>query len=234
MSQLFACARNVALCAAIVFSAANFSSAATVTLDTLLVPGATFTSGDKLFSAFTYISTPGKELPTAAQVTVTDIQDADDNFGIRMTGQWFDLPGNGASGFLVTFNVTATDPALLISDVHLGGNVSLTGPGLASVVETFLPLFPNVILEIVDEPGETDLVDSVIFSTPVRTLPVQKDITLFAMGNGPNRAHLSFIDQTFSQVPDPNQNEIAEPATISMVGLLSMFLGAIYMRRRLG
>jgi hypothetical protein len=149
-----------------------------------------------------------------------------------LQGGFIDLPGGGASDSLVTFNVTALDPRMVISDAHLAANAALVGPGLASVTETFLPLFPTVSLLVFDTPGATLLTDGVVFDTPVRTLPVQKDILLYSTGEWPNFATISFIDQTFSQSID--RNEIAEPATISMVGLVSMFLGAIYMRRRLG
>jgi hypothetical protein len=242
MSQFYVRARGVAFCAAIVLIAANLSSAATIVLDppsavkldTLLVDGATYTVGDKLFSDFTYHTT-GSEMPTADNVNVIAIQDDDGNFGIRLQGGWIDLPGGGASDALVTFNVTALDPALIISDAHLAANVALNGAGLASVTETFIPLYDNILV-VFDTPGAANLTDSAVFDVPVKTLPVQKDIQLLSLGNYLNGdfAIMSFVDQTFSQIDDPNQNEIAEPATISMVGLVSMFLGAIYMRRRLG
>lgn len=203
-----------------------------VTLDSLLVPSTTYTVGDKLFSDFTYAFTG--DMPPATGINVIPIVDDFGNFGIRLQGGFVDLPGGGASDSLVTFNVTALDPELLISDAHLAANVALVGPGLASVTETFVPLFPTMSLLVYDTPGATLLTDSAVFDVPLRTLPVQKDILLFSTGVWPNFATLSFVDQTFSQIPDPNQGEIAEPATLSLAGLISLFLGAIYMRRRLG
>jgi hypothetical protein len=173
-------------------------------------------------------------MPSAASINVLPILDDFGNFGIRFQGGFLDLPGGGASDALITFNVTATDPELLISDAHLAANVALQGGGLASVTETFLPLFNDVSLLVYDTPGGVLLTDDVVFDVPVRTLPVQKDILLFATGQWANFATMSFVDQTFSQVPDPNQNEVAEPATLGLAGLASLFFGAIYMRRRLG
>ena len=234
MTNFYVRARVVALCAAVVFSAANFSSAATIilpnpnptTLDTLLAPGATYQVGDKLFTDFTYHITG--TMPDATGVNVLPIQDMDGNFGIRLQGGFVDLPGGGSSDAVVTFNVTALNRTQLIIDAHLAANVALLGPGLASVTETFLPLFPTMSLLVYDTPGAILLTDSVDFGTPVRTLPVQKDIILFSAADAGQAgfASLSFVDQTFSQ--------IAEPSTISLIGLASMFLGAMYMRRRLG
>ena len=236
MSHLYVCARNL-LCAASLFSFAASSFAATIVLgpsiplSDLLAPSAFIEVGDKKFTDFTYAFTGN--VPSATGVNVIPIQDMAGNWGIRFQGGFLDLPGGNSSDALITFNVTATDLTMLISDVHLAANVAVAGTGVSAVVETFLPSFPNSSLLVLATPGSTILTDSIIFDTPVRTLPVQKDIILFAEGAG-SAALLSFVDQTFSQVPDPNQNEIAEPATISMVGLLGMFLGAIHMRRRLG
>lgn len=240
MSRFYVRAYAVALCAALFSSAVGLSSAATIVLDDpnpvtlqdLLAPNASYLVGDKLFEDFTYAYT--NDMPSPANINVLPILDSFGNYGIRFQGGFLDLPGGGASDALITFNVTATDPTLLISDAHLAANVALQGPGLAAVTETFLPLFNDVSLLVYDAPGGTLLTDEVVFNVPVRTLPVQKDILLFAMGSWPNFATMSFVDQTFSQVPDPNQNEIPEPASLALMSLGSLFLGAIYMRRRLG
>lgn len=239
MSRNFVRALCVALVAALFSSAASFSSAATilgppVPLTDLLVPDATILVGDKLFEDFTY--TPTGDMPPAAGVNVLPIVDTFGNFGIRFQGAFIDTPATlGGSDALITFNVTATDPKLLISDAHLAGNTVLRGVGLASVTETFLPLYEDMLV-VFDTPGSHDLQDDVVFDVPVRTLPVQKDILMLSLGNLHNGdfAIMSFVDQTFSQVPDPNYNDIAEPATLGLAGLASLFFGAIYMRRRLG
>jgi hypothetical protein len=220
----------VALCAAVSFSAAGLSFAATVvlpgpaptTLDTLLVPGATYTVGDKQFSDFTYSYTGTN--PDASGVNVIPIQDMDGNFGIRLQGGFVDLPGGGSSDSTVTFNVTALDLSLLISDAHLAANVALVGPGSASVTETFQPVFPNTLLMVFDTPGSTMLTDSAIFPGAVRTLPVQKHIRLSSEAtSGPGFASMSFVDQTFSQIP--------EPSTLSLVGLVGFALAFRFRRK---
>ena len=57
------------------------AQAGSVPLSDLLTPGSTFTSGDKIFSDFTYNKTGDN--PTAENVNVIDIQDALGNYGIR-------------------------------------------------------------------------------------------------------------------------------------------------------
>lgn len=239
MTRFYVRACCVAFCAFLFSSAANFSSAATilgppVPFDSLLAPDASILVGDKLFEDFTYA--PTGDMPPAAGVNVIPILDDWGNYGIRFQGAFIDTPGTlGGSDALITFNVTATDPKLLISDAHLAGNTVLRGIGLASVTETFLPLFEDMLV-VFDSPGSHDLQEEVVFGTPVRTLPVQKDILMLSLGSLANGdfAIMSFVDQTFSQVPDPNQNEIAEPATLGLASLVGLFFGAIYMRRRLG
>ena len=165
-----------------------------------LINGMSISAGDKEFTDFTYAFT--EDMPDATGVNVIPIEDCDGNFGIRFQGGFVDLPGGNASDALITFNVTATDPNQLISDAHLAGNPSVAGPGgFASVVETFVPV-SNEVLEIFNN-GSTQLFDWVDFPAPFfRTLPVQKNILLSA-GNSAG-ASISFIDQTFSQVPEPS------------------------------
>jgi hypothetical protein len=220
-----------AFCAAVVFSAAHLSLAATMvlpsptptTLDTLLVAGATYQVGDKLFSDFTYHFTG--TMPDASGINVLPIQDMDGNFGFRLEGDFVDLPGGSSSDSVITFNVTALDPTQLIIDAHLAADVMLSGTGgLASVTETFLPLFPTELLMVFDTPGAMMLSDSVVFDTAVRTLPVQKDILLLSTDtSGQGSARMSFVDQTFSQIP--------EPSTLSMVGLVGLALVLRFRRK---
>lgn len=169
-----------------------------------LTGGDTLIVGDKVFSNFTYAATG--DMPLADYVNVIPIQDCDGNFGIRFQGGFIDLPGKSASDALITFSVTPS-AGMLIHDVHLAANVDLFGgDGFAGISETFLPDF-QFSLNVFDD-GTTqqlidwaDLPELVGPGQTIETLQVQKDILLLS-SNGP-AATISFVDQTFSQVPEP-------------------------------
>ena len=56
-----------------------------------------------------------------------------------------------------------------------------------------------------DEIAGTKFVDWVDFAVPVKKLSVQKDILAIALleDSEPGTATLSFVDQTYSQIPEP-------------------------------
>ena len=166
--------------------------------------------GDKLFTDFTY-DVIGN-MPVASAVNVIPIQDAMGNYGFRLQGGFLDLPGDGASDALLTYVVTVLDPNLWISDAHLVANASVVGDsdGIAIVTETFQPSGGNANMSVFDNGTVQQLVDWVDFDQLHRSLQVQKDILLEA-GRASAGASISFIDQTFSQVP--------EPATIALLGI---------------
>lgn len=193
------------------------------------VPGATIVVGDKTFGGFTYTITG--DMPAASLVNVVPIQDDFGNYGIRFQGAFIDTTGAaGGSDALITYNVTA-DANHLISDAHLQGNPTRLGAlGSMSVTETFLPLGAagEFTMKIYDDQNVTPakLVDSTIFTTPVRTLNVQKDILGLARvdQNSPvGTVTLSFVDQTFSQIVIP------EPTTLAL--LFAGIFGFALMRR---
>lgn len=192
----------------------NACSAATiigspVALSTLTVPGGTITAGDKTFTNFTYNFTG--DMPPGVNVNVIPITDDAGNFGIRFQGAFIDTTGvAGGSDALITYTVTA-GPGRLISDAHIEGNPTRLGTlGSISVTETFLPLnqVPPYRMSIYDDQNlGAKLVDSTAF-TPIKSLNVQKDILGLAKVNpnspeGPQTVTMSFVDQTFSQIPEP-------------------------------
>ena len=164
--------------------------------------GGTLTVGDKIFSGFNYLATG--DMPDSANINVQGIIDCDGNYGVRFQGAFLDLPGGGASDGLIGFNVSvAPNSSMLISDAHLAANLDVIGGGLALITETFLPTFNNVNLSVFNDGNQQQLSDWVDFDQPVQSLPVQKDILLLADDNGVATA-FSFVDQTFSQVPEPS------------------------------
>lgn len=180
-------------------------------------PTGTMLVGDKLFENFGYTFTG--DMPSAAGVNVVPIQDDLGNYGIRFQGAFVDLASSvGGSDALITYRVTATGEGLLISDAHLAGNPNLLGTtGSVSVTETFLPLGANgeYTMQIFDDeqqPDSPQLTDSTVFAVPVKSLNVQKDILIHA---GNQSGTLSFVDQTFSQIPE------ATTFTLAFVGLVT-------------
>ena len=178
---------------------------APVALSTLLVPGGNIVVGDKTFTNFGYTFTG--DMPGPVGVNVVPITDDAGNFGIRFQAAFIDLPSSvGGSDALITYKVTA-GPGRLISDAHIEGNPNLLGTtGSISVTETFLPLGQNdeFTMKIYDDEGQPvpKLVDNTIFTTPVQSLDVQKDI-LAIVPTTASSATMSFVDQTFSQIPEP-------------------------------
>jgi len=174
--------------------------------------------GGKFFDNFSYAGTG--DVPAADGVNVIPIQDCDGNVGIRFQGGFIDLPGGNPSDALIAFNASIdAGPGMVIDGVHLAFNgSSVGGGGFAGITETFLPLNSPVLNVFDDGMGNVQLSDWAAVDPAVQTLQIQKDIILNA-GTGV-AATLSFVDQTFSMVPEPN----------SMVLLLIGFVGLI--RRR--
>ena len=198
------------------------SRAAIVPLSSLL-NGTTVQSGDKIFSDFGYSATG--DMPPAAAVNIETIQDAGGDYCIRISGGFVDQVGGGASDAIVTFGVSvAPNVNKLIDGVTLSANPAVfAGSGLASVTETFIPTITNDKLVVYDfDAGQVKLLDSIMFDQGYKTIPVQKDIILHATGNS-GAVTMSFVDQTFHQVPEPTS------LVLALGGLCS--IGAI--RRRI-
>jgi len=177
--------------------AANGASAQVFNLADLIANNGTITNGDKVFSNFAYLATG--DMPLAAGVNVVPITVAG-NLGIQFQGGFTDLPGGGSSDALITYVVTSLQGAT-ITDAHIDGNPDVVGgTGALSITESFTPDAPNTMSIFDIEPGATQVSDSTIFATPHSSLHVQKDI-LGVAGDG--IATLSFVNQTYSQVPEP-------------------------------
>jgi hypothetical protein len=189
------------------------SSAKADTLQNLISTNGTITVGNLVLSNFGYLQTG--DMPAASNVNVTGIAN-----GLRFQGGFIDNLGGGASDALITYKVTATGGAL-ISDAHLSGNVKVAGgDGSISVNETFLPSNSSSLTIFDNVPGSKQMSDSAIFVTPATEIEVQKDILASSVTGV---ATMSFVDQTYSLVP--------EPTSIALLGVGALGLVGFGMRR---
>lgn len=201
---------SVVLCLVAVLGLSSVSQA--VLLSDLIANGGTVKSGDKLFEGFTYLGT-GQSPPAANSIEVVPIQDAEGNYGVRFAGPFADLPGGGGTDSLIGFTVTATAPDWWITDVHLRSNGTVNdGEGLFQITETAVltggmdQIKLSTIEQSLPAPSggfyvASKDVDWADLPHPMKSLHIEKDILLLATGQ--RAVTMSFVDQTFSQVPEP-------------------------------
>lgn len=206
--------------AGLALSGSALAGPVALTLSDLIANDGTVQVGDKLFSDFTYAWTG--DMPDASGIQVIGISNPGGDLGISFVGSFQDLTGGGASDALITFNVTVLDNSMFISGANLVGDIAVVGgaggDSFGSVTETFLPGITDDLMVIYADESSSQLSASTAFNPPLTTLSVQKDIILFADDDA-DAVTMSFVDQTFDQVP--------EPGSLALVGL-----GALAMIRR--
>jgi hypothetical protein len=152
-------------------------------------------------------------MPQASDINVLGYQDPDGNWGLSFHGTFLDLPGGGISDALVRFVVNIDPTALAqgyrISDAHLFVNgIGVGANSLFTVDESFSPDSNQTLHGFMStiNGGGTQLSDSTVFSPPLKTLHVTKDILAIAANDGFLPARATAIDQSFSQVivPEPS------------------------------
>jgi len=198
------------------FATQGQAVAQTYNLGDLITSQETVQNGDKLFADWYFDSA----VFSASDVQVKLIQDQF-GYGLSFGGPWYVI-GNSAADFRLEFSVEVAPEASgnLISDVHLNINeANAVGGGYVSVSEQVhsngpVPLIqPPLHVLFADTTNPPDsLSDSWDLPTPQKRLYIRKDVMLVA-GNGTevltsraqllNYTNLSYLDQTFSQIPEP-------------------------------
>jgi len=202
-------------------------------LQDLITTGGSLTVGNLVFSQFGYTPNSG-DAPLASNISVGQIPpagtDSFGNFGIRFGLAGFDTPNTTATDFLITYTVTA--PSALLRDVHLLSNLSIAGTPAAgdspfgNIVETVRAAGNQQVAQLSNGVTATSssLSSLATFSPegPFTTIFVTKDVQLFSTPGAITT--VSFIDQAFSQVP--------EPGSLMLLGLGGLGLMGYTWRRR--
>ena len=177
-------------------------SAEAIMLSELIETNGSIVSGDKEFSNFGYAATG--DMPSSDRVNVITIEDTDGNFGLRFQGGFVDLPGDGASDALVYYDVRVTDQERAITGANLAANIVASEGSSGTITETFLPIF-DMTDEVLRIPTDDNrLKDGITFPETVQEMQVQKNILFIAAEGG--QVDMSFVDQTFPQVPEPSSS----------------------------
>lgn len=207
MARLAGRALPTVLTALIIMS--SVSSAWAVPLQTLADnsgnPNGTVTSGDKLMSNFSYevITNVGRTIFDPAAMDVSAIQIGPD-YGLRFGGLFGALSSVIPNSELVVelaFDVTVLDPALFIHDITLVSNPATTTLGGTAKVEETAYANQVAVANLISQPPPAQQLDHVNLPGIYKTLHIVKLVTVKGGENGV--ATISFIDQVFSQVPEP-------------------------------
>ena len=203
----------------------NLSPGQSINLSQLVgANGLSLQVGDKLFSdfGFGYIDTDadaGNDLQSS-MILVSSLSNQV-GFGLR-----FQLPlvaiSNVVKDVALQFSVQVVNSDDLISDAHLAFTSSVLGVAAADISENIYANgfgIGHIASLSVDNPGNPAVFsDSKLFSGPQVKIWVQKDISVIAAGTGINdRALISIVDQTFSQIPEPSTFALSVGAVVALL-----------------
>jgi len=208
------------LLAALVLTAGQADAAI---LKDLVDTGGTIVEADKEFSNFTYnIVGSGRYVADPTAIDVSGIT-LNGEHGLQFAGAiaaFSQIVPNSSATVVIGFDVTVTDPDWFIDDISLSFNGTAEGPqALARVDETVVISGPVVVGQAaVQTPAP--LSDHQLLTGAYSTVHVEKEI--YVTGGPDGYATISFVNQTFSQVP--------EPATLGLLAIGS--IGLFLIRRR--
>lgn len=218
-------------------------------LKDLIDNNGSFVVGDKLFSNFVYTKN-GDGMADAALITVVGIIDPSPwTYGISFRGGWGFVGSPGGQNLQTAFigydvEILPNYPDYYIVDNHMRANptVLVGGDGTVRITETLFDWPGLNSIEDVNIPGKfqkvvfANRVNGVIdpLSTgsdlmnflPQKKIRIEKDLLFESRLNQATgqwgSVSLSFIDQTFSQIPEPAFFQMGVLASLGGLGLLRM------------
>jgi hypothetical protein len=171
--------------------------------------------GDKTFSNFNYTSASGGLVDPSA-ISVLTINPRPLVYGLEFQAAWSNPTPNTTLDGLLSYTVTSSGNPIIDAELYgnpdvVGGAGNTPGTGLMSITESLINPSNNTVvgkLNIHDSasyvPGQGTTHNSVsddhIYFAPIYQLSVKKDMMFRNSGLEPT---LSFVDQTYSQVPEP-------------------------------
>ncbi len=196
----------------------------TVSLDSLLVPGASIQIGDKVFDHFSWTS---QNIASSAWTLMTIDEE---NYGFTLQGGNATQVGPGGLDALLGFRVSVIGDRK-ISDIHGFVNSNGTGPNWAGTVSEIVsatehgPALASIFYGANSQDPTGFLSQMELVVPPQQELWVSKDINLFVGARG-TQVSISQITQRFSQTGVPDGG-----LTLGLLGFALMGVEAL--RRKL-
>jgi len=196
----------------LVSTAAAAPTCTNTTLDNYLAPNFSCMIDNLLFSNFGYSPTAipvGVTIPANGIAVTTQTTPGDEGFQFS-SGWAVKTQSDGSASFqdsLISFTVSTVDHSFSLTDLSLSFNGDFTGTGSSGVNEHYCPGGPvsgcpnGGVRQVTNPPPVFE--DHVVFTSPVSTLGISKDINVASGTNGTARISQVFNNFSNGSVPEP-------------------------------